>query len=138
MTNEWRVWEMLALAVQLIGIRYKWAGKTFAGFDCSGLVCELLQSVGLLPDKTTLSSRGLYAKYKGSTVEEPYAGCLLFYGRSKITHVAVALDSELMIEAGGGDSRTRQLIDAITRRAFVRRRRIDRRSDLIAICDPFM
>jgi len=137
MTNPWRVWKALKLAEHYIGIRYKWAGKTPAGFDCSGLVCELLQSVGLLPDKTTLSSRGLYAKYKDRTVDTPHAGCLLFYGRSKITHVAIALDNELMIEAGGGDSRTKQLVDAILRRAFVRRRRINRRSDLVAVCDPF-
>ena len=139
MADTYKLWLALTLADGYIqqGIPYKWNGKTPRGFDCSGLVCEILQSVGILPDGTTLNSRGLYNHFASTQVEKIQAGCLLFFGKPKISHVAMAIDDELMIEAGGGGSTTKNLADAILKRAFVRRRRIDRRSDLVAICNPF-
>lgn len=131
---------MLSLAHVLYGIPYKWGGKTPQGFDCSGFVCELLMSIGKLPNDTILSSRGLYKHFKHLKAVKPGKGCLLFYGKSveNISHVAVAIDAEFMYEAGGGGSTTRSVLDSIRKRAYVRRRRIDRRSDLVAVVDPFM
>jgi cell wall-associated NlpC family hydrolase len=131
--------DALSLAEHYQGIRYLWAGKTPQGFDCSGLCCELLMSVGILPDRTVLSSRGLYRRFSDNALENALPCALIFYGRSvpKISHVAMAIDDEFIYEAGGGTSRTQSIMDAIRHRAFVRRRRIDRRSDLVAICDPF-
>jgi peptidoglycan endopeptidase LytE len=131
--------DALELARHYRGIPYRWAGKTPQGFDCSGLCCELLMSVGILPDRTVLSSRGLYRRFSDNALEDVLPGALIFYGRSvpKISHVAMASVGGFMIEAGGGTSRTQSIMDAIRHRAFVRRRRIDRRDDLVAICDPF-
>jgi hypothetical protein len=107
------------------GIRYRWN--------------EGLMSVGKLPDRTVINSRGLYRHFRDKIVQKPLPGCLLFFGRSvdKISHVAIAKDSQFMYEAGGGDSRTKALWDSIRQRAYMRIRPIDRRSDLVAICDPF-
>ena len=131
--------EALDLADRFIGIPYKWGGKTPQGFDCSGLCCEVLMSVGILPDRTVLSSRGLYRRFSNNAVEDVLPGALIFYGRSigRISHVTMAIDDEFMWEAGGGDSTTRSILDSVRKRAYVRRRRIDRRSDLVAVCDPF-
>lgn len=130
---------MLSLAHSFYGIPYKWGGKTPQGFDCSGFVCELLMSIGKLPNNTVLSSGGLYRAFQDLEVAKPSKGCLLFYGKNaeNISHVAVAIDAEFMYEAGGGDSTTRSLLDSMRKRAYVRRRRIDRRSDLVAVVDPF-
>jgi cell wall-associated NlpC family hydrolase len=74
-----------------------------------------------------------------AVVDAPQAGCLVFYGtEQKVTHVALCLDSELMVEAGGGGSTTKTLLDSIRKRAYVRRRRIDRRADIVAYADPFI
>jgi cell wall-associated NlpC family hydrolase len=131
--------EALSIHRQMLGIPYKWGGKSWQGFDCSGSECETLMSVGILPDRTVLSSSGLYRRFRDNALEDVLPGALLFFGRSidRITHVAMAIDDEFMYEAGGGGSRTRTIMDAIRHRAYVRRRRIDRRDDLVAICDPF-
>ncbi len=127
-------------AFKLVGTPYVWAGDDpMKGFDCSGLVIELLKSTGLLPPKFDTTAQGLFNKFiqngEGSIAG---FGSLVFFGKStnKITHIGFMLDSYRMLEAGGGGSRTLTEADAIKHNAFVRIRPIYTRGDLVAIIKP--
>jgi hypothetical protein len=65
-------------------------------------------------------------------------GALVFFGKeiSKITHVGFALDHNVMIEAGGGDSKTVNPTVAAEQNAFVKIRPILSRTDLVAMVRP--
>ena len=135
-------WAAVENGQRQIGVRYLWGGKTPDGWDCSGLVCDGLQATGKLKNGETLSSQGLYRHFDslGAIVGAPQCGCLVFYGggAASISHVAVCIDETYMVEAGGGDSRTVTLRDAIKKRAFVRRRAINRRDDIVGYADPYL
>ena len=126
-------------AQKFIGKSYIWggdgSGKCGGGFDCSGLVLECLTACGLYdgPDTT---AQGLYkALCSNGWMEVPRRletdGDVLFFGkdRSHITHVAIAIDSELMVEAGGGGSKCKT---PATSTGMVRVRPIASRKDLVA------
>lgn len=126
-------------AYSLVGIPYKWGGKhPKEGYDCSGLIQELMRSVGQDPPKDQ-SAQALFDHFavKGSW-NKLGVGSLLFFGRSpkRITHVAMAIDQYRMIEAGGGGRHVKTIDDAIAAEAFVRVRLIKSRRDLQAIIKP--
>lgn len=101
-------------ALKFIGRPYIWggdgSGKCGGGFDCSGLVLECLWAFGKLP-KGDLTAQGIHDKLllekgwrQGQSVKE---GDVLFFGKDlhHITHVALAIGGDLMVEAGGGSSK---------------------------------
>lgn len=125
-------------AIKHVGLPYRWGGDDpMAGFDCSGLVIELLQSVGVLPKWFDTTADGLRKHNQVKPISEPKFGALVFYGRkSKVTHVGFCLNDTVMIEAGGGGSKTTSEDAAIKQNAFVRIRPIKSRSDLICYGMP--
>lgn len=130
--------QILEYAMQWVGKPYKWGGSGPDGFDCSGFVLELLMSIGIAPPYDT-TSQGLYNYYNvRGDIQNPTAGCLLFYGRSvnQITHVGMAIDSHRIIEAAGGGSKTKTVDDAIRDKAFVRIRPIYERDDFLVAIMP--
>jgi cell wall-associated NlpC family hydrolase len=130
---------LLAYAMRFVGVPYKWGGDDpLLGIDCSGLVLELLKSQGLVPKSFDTTAQGLYKKYESVKVFKASFGALVFFGAdtSKITHVGFALDNKVMIEAGGGDSTTVNLLAAAEKNAFVKIRPILSRSDLVGIVRP--
>lgn len=104
--------------------------------DCSGYVRSTLYDVGImLPDMT---SQGIYnwcLRQKGSESSKT-CDSLLFFGKSKeeITHIAISIDGEFMIEVAGGNEKSLQMSkeELILKNARSRIRRIDSRSDFIA------
>jgi hypothetical protein len=92
---------LAATAARLLGIPYLWGGRSVQGFDCSGLVQQLLASRGLsLP-------RDAHDQWKSSRplagVRALRAGDLLFFGRPgrTVTHVGLALGGGRFIHAMG-------------------------------------
>lgn len=116
-------------ALSFLGLPYRWGGDDpIAGFDCSGLVIEILQAAGVFPRGRDLTASGLANFY--AVEKSPKFGALVFYGKPKITHVGFCLNSELMLEAGGGGSKTNTEKDAEAQNAFIRIRPIASRSDI--------
>ncbi len=127
-------------ALSFLGLPYKWGGDDpLLGFDCSGLVIEILQSCGQLPRSYDATSQQLYYRYvKVGVVESTGLGALAFYGNSvdSITHIAFMLDTKRIIEAGGGGSKTNSRQDAAKQNAYIRIRPVTFRRDLISIIKP--
>jgi hypothetical protein len=121
---------IILYAMTFLGTPYNWGGdgsKKLPGYDCSGFAQEVLGAFGADP-KGDQSADALYRYFKKNkdsrhSIEK---GSLLFFGtRWKIVHVAIAIDSVNMIEAGGGGFRTRN------RNAEVRIRPIKGRKDFV-------
>lgn len=127
-------------ALSFLGTPYHYSGNNpIGGIDCSGLVCEILRSTGVI-GREDLSAQDLFNKFDGlgATYGIRKLGALAFYGKSvtAITHVAWVLSPYQIIEAGGGDSTTDTLEEAKARNAFVRLRTIEHRPDLVATLMP--
>jgi cell wall-associated NlpC family hydrolase len=125
-------------ALSMLGTHYRWGGDDpMSGYDCSGLVVELLVAMGMLPPGIDLTAQGLADKYKGCPSTRDL-GALAFYGRSmnEVSHVGMLLNSVHMIEAGGGDRHTTDKDAAAEKNAFVRVRPIAVRRDFCGILMP--
>lgn len=120
-------------ALALIGKPYIWGGSGSEGFDCSGFVIECLQAFGVLHNGDW-TSQGLLERfeklgYKKVRKTEITGLEVCFWGKERATHCSIALDDNLMIEAGGGDYRS---TTAQNSRGMVRIRPLTWRTDFIA------
>ena len=106
------------------------------GLDCSGFVQIILRKLGIVEDNKDRTAQGIYDLMSRRLAFNSSAkgDCLLFFGKSQleITHVAISIDDEWMIEAARGDSHTLLPQHAIDKIAKVEFNRIDRRKDLVA------
>ena len=120
-------------------IPYSYGGSDFSGMDCSGIIIEVLKSVGILPHKLDDTAHGLYLKFKAKQVDRGYSGCLVFWFKEgKARHVMMMCDDFHVMGACGGTGETQTLKDAIRDDAFVKMRPIDHKGDIYKICDPFL
>jgi cell wall-associated NlpC family hydrolase len=130
---------LLAYAIELSGLPYVWGGNNpLTGFDCSGYVQWVLKAAGIdPPGDQTAQALYDYFERNGNHVS-PQAGALVFYGRDvkHITHVGFAISPYQMMEAGGGDSTTRDYDRACEQGACVRMSLIEARKDLVASVKP--
>lgn len=124
---------------RFIGLPYVWEGDDpLAGFDCSGLIVEVLQAVGIIPNKSDYTAAALYERFISGAIERGYAGCLVFwYSGDKIVHVEMMVDDFHTVGASGGGSKTETIADAIEHNAFIKQRPLSYRGDKFLIIDPF-
>lgn len=108
-----------------LGLPYFWGGDDpIAGFDCSGLIVEVLQAHGLIPRNKDYSAEGLRQKYSEYFVAEPYAGCLVFFIHPQeliAWHVAMCVSKDFIIHASGGGSGVTSLKEAIKQNAYIKK-----------------
>jgi len=110
------------------------------GLDCSGVVCELLQSLGMVKNREEWNAQMLYNGFKknSATASAPVFGSLCFYGRdlNAVTHVSFGLNSTQIIEAGGGTAATLNMHVAEDMNAYVKIRPYKHRKDFLTILNP--
>lgn len=99
--------QALIYGLALLGKPYIYGGNGPDGYDCSGLVSEVLKSSGVLSYAYSDTADGIYHTMQdplyGKKIDQPEAGALVFFGKgTKIEHVALVLDENRMLEAGGG------------------------------------
>jgi len=132
--------DLVEYAKCFIGRPYIWAGngsgKCDGGFDCSGLVVECLQAVGVLANGSDYSAKALYKHLLDQGwVKVPRgfetASDLCFWGKAEgsITHVSIVIGPRQHLEAGGGGSGSKT---AGTSTGMVRVRPLSSRVDLLA------
>ena len=90
-----------AYARAFLGVPYLWGGTSWKGIDCSGLV-QLCYRMGgyTLPRDGDQQHDMLEHTVERSEMQE---GDLIFFGRTQITHVAMALNEHEYIHAEGQD-----------------------------------
>ena len=136
-----RAWAVSTL-LSLHGKPYIWGGDDpMAGFDCSGLVIEVLQSVGMIKRGLDYTAAGLQSIFSDRVVDHPKEGCLVFWYDShggKIIHVEMCVDKYYVVGASGGGRATDSLQDAINQNAYVKMNPINYRGSNYIIADPFM
>lgn len=134
MKNEDILWAYLQ---SLLLKPYYYGGSSpLIGLDCSGLVVEFLQAAGKMKHGDDATAQGLFHRYYvHKNTDIPKFGDLSFYGKTidAITHIGICLNSELMIEAGGGTSGTKSLEAAIQQNAFIKIRPIKYRKDFLCV-----
>ncbi len=137
--------ELIDYAKSFLGVPYVWGGNNrLAGMDCSGFVCEVLRSVGLLGSEDH-TAQGIFdtlsalPNVRTSNRGAVFIGSVLFFKGSneeRISHVAIALNWKQMIEAGGAGSACTDKDKAAKLGAMVRVRPIKSRSDLFCVLRP--
>ncbi len=122
-----------------VGHFYLWGGDDPSGFDCSGLILEVLKSVGIVKHTIDVTANYLYMTFKKQHKEKGGMGYLVFwFSGDTATHVEMMIDEHHVIGASGGGSSTKTVADAIKQNAFVKMRPIRYRGRNYKICDPFM
>jgi cell wall-associated NlpC family hydrolase len=86
--------DLLATAEAFLGVPYLWGGTTAQGMDCSGFVQQVYRLNGIRLDRDADQQAT-----EGRGVDVPAAGDLIFFGRERVTHVALATGERTFIHA---------------------------------------
>lgn len=135
----------LDIAYTHLGKFYSWGGDDPAGFDCSGLISDVLKAPGILKRGERLTAQMFHDRWPTQRQTSPAAlkpGMLVFWARPNgtIRHVEMVYDvltngTVTTIGASGGGPNTKTLADAQRDNAFVQIRPLA--PNWVAAVDPF-
>jgi cell wall-associated NlpC family hydrolase len=111
--------EILATATALLGTPYRWGGTTSGACDCSGFVYRVFHAHGI----TIARDSEDQARIGGvaATRESLRPGDLIFTSQGDtlpISHVAIYMGDDQMVDCGLGGVRTRSLNDLLQDRTW--------------------
>ncbi|MGN7479376.1 LysM peptidoglycan-binding domain-containing protein [Solibacillus silvestris] len=92
--------QAIQLANTVLGVPYKYAGTTIEGFDCSGFVNYVYNSVGIQMDR---KSSLMYFEQDTTKVAKPVPGDLVFFKNTfipTISHMGIYIGNDEFIHAG--------------------------------------
>jgi len=93
---------LIATGIRFLGIDYLWGGKSPFGFDCSGFVKTvfMLNGIDLPRDANQQALCGIEVE-----IDENFSklktGDLLFFGKNRVTHVAIYIKDGWYIHSSG-------------------------------------
>jgi cell wall-associated NlpC family hydrolase len=87
---------VIATARQFLGTRYLWAGTSGFGFDCSGLVYSVYRVHGVVLPRDSAPQSLVGRSVARSDLR---AGDLVFFGTSRVHHVAIYLGDGRILES---------------------------------------
>lgn len=91
--------EILDFSKKFLGLPYTWGGTSSYGFDCSGFVQMLFREMGLqLPRNSR--SQAQCDLLTPVAQENLQPGDLVFFGKTRITHVGLYLGNDAFIHSG--------------------------------------
>jgi len=99
----------ISYAKQFLGVPYLWGGTSWRGLDCSGLVQLCYRMAGYILPRDAHQQHDALSRSVGR--EKLQLGDLIFFGRERITHVALALNKHEYIHAEGDNQVTVNSLD---------------------------
>ena len=92
--------KIIPVADNLLGIPYKWGGKTSLGFDCSGLVQSVLKVCGFKVPRDSNQQLDYFSNTIDILSSEP--GDIHFFGiKDKVTHVGFSTGGTGLLHSQG-------------------------------------
>lgn len=125
-----------------LGLPYRWGGNDpMYGFDCSGLMIEVLKSVGIVERNFDTTSDGLSRLFPETDILQP--GVMVYWDwdkDGKVDHVEMIASVDdngeiYTVGASGGGSATTSLDSAAASDAYVKVRPL--RAGYLLANDPF-
>ena len=93
--------DVIDIASYLVGIPYRWGGKSSLGFDCSGLVQSVLKICGLQIPRDAKDQKTFFNNDKIDLIDAR-PGDLHFFGfQNKVTHVGFSTKGAGILHAQG-------------------------------------
>jgi len=133
----------LRVAWHYLGTPYIWGGDDPSGFDCSGYIIEILQSVGVLPRTGDWSAAGMYDMFRAGRRDifsDYTAGDLIFWRAREsdaIIHIEMLVDGTRSIGAQGGGSVVTSTVEAWRRNSYIKIRPFASRAFMAGVLNPF-
>ncbi len=110
--------EVVAIALQYLGVPYKWGGSSPSGFDCSGLTQYVYRQVGVVLPRTSQSQYRAGQHIAPDRLDLLEPGDLVFFGRdgdgNKVHHVGMYVGNGNFIHAPNTGAVVR--VDSLTSR----------------------
>ncbi len=118
--------EVVNVAIQYLGIPYRWGGTNRNGLDCSGFIREVYRKIGII-----LPHKARYQYYEGKKVplDEIIPSDIVFFAKypssSRVDHVGLYLGEDLFIHACRKEKKV--VIDNLNNNSYFQKRLIGAR-----------
>jgi hypothetical protein len=103
MSDNERRKSIIETANLMMGVPYLWGGRSSTACDCSGFSNTVFRANGILigRDSRAQAIQGKEVKYKDD-FSNVLPGDLIFFGKDKITHVAISMGGKEFIHQSNG------------------------------------
>ena len=97
MLKKLQVQNKMELFKDLLGVKYKDNGRSKEGCDCYGLAIEVLKRLGIKLED--FINNPIEKKLDLKPIQNPEIGCIIWFRKSNVSHIAVYIGEGLLIHA---------------------------------------